>query len=34
MINNQFENTDAVLSELLGSLQKMSDAIDFYFDHV
>ena len=34
MINNQFENTDAVLSELLGSLQKMGDAIDFYFDHV
>ena len=34
MINNQFENTHAVLSELLGSLQKMGDAIDFYFDHV
>ena len=34
MINNQFENTDAVLSELLGSLHKMGDTIDFYFDHV
>ena len=32
MINNQFENTDAVLSELLGSLHKMGDTIDFYFD--
>jgi len=31
MINNQFKNTYDVLSELSGSLQKMDDAVDFYF---
>lgn len=34
MINNQFQNTRTVLSELLGSIQEFRDAIDFYFDHV
>ena len=34
MINNQFSNTENVLSELSGSLQKMGESVDFYFDHI
>ena len=32
MIDNQFKNTHTVLSELSGSLQKMGDTIDSYFN--
>ena len=34
MLNSQFKNTRTILTELSGSLQKMSDTIDFYFDHI
>jgi hypothetical protein len=34
MINIQFNNTHTILTEVLGSLQKMGGTIDSYFDHV
>src|SRR5690349_4633454 len=34
MINNQYSNTHNVLVELVGSLQKVSNVIDAYFDHI
>jgi len=34
MINNHYQNTHDVLTQLLESLQRSSDVIDVYFDHI